>query len=120
MTFPFQFYPGLNIPINITQSYPCVVTLLMPVTYQLNEFISLRCTDDFGMRQIDKLTGLVMAVDTVLNTISLNIDTRGFDPFTFGPIFTQLPQTLPAGELGVTLNSAVRDNTPRAGYTPAP
>ncbi len=120
MTFPFQFYPALNVINNITQSYPCVVTVVLPVAYQDNEFISIRCPAAFGMTQIDGKTARVMSVNTLANTITLDLDSSGFDAFVFGPPFNQLPQTVPAGEFGITLNTAVRDNTARGGYTPAP
>lgn len=111
-----QFYPNLNVILAITNSYPAVLTLFLPVNYAVNEFLSIRCPNLFGMTQIDKLTGKVLSINTVANTVTMDIDTRGFDPFVFGGI-AQLAQTIPAGELG-TLDAAVRDNTLRPGYIP--
>lgn len=120
MTFPFKFYPSINVATNITQAFNCVITLVLPVIYQVNEFITVNVPQGWGMTQINGMTGKVVAVNTGAGTITLDIDTSGFDPFVIPPVWTQLPQTVPNGELGITLNTAVRDNAPRTGYTPAP
>jgi len=120
MTMPFKFYPAINVITNITQAFHCVVTLAIAVGYQVNEFITINVPAGWGMPQINGMTGRVLAVNTGAGTITLDIDTSGFDPFAIPATWTQLAQTLPSGELGVTLNTAVRDNAPRTGYTPAP
>lgn len=113
-----QFYPNLNVISGITNSYPAVLTLGIPIYYKVNEFLSIRCPAQYGMVQIDGLTGRVLAVDPVANTVTLDIDTTGFDLFVMAGPFLQIAQTIPAGESG-TLAAATRDNSIRAGYIPA-
>ena len=118
MTIVFKFYPSLNVPINVTQGYPSIVQLLIPVNYVVNQFISLRIPPEFGMIQANGKTAKIMAVNTGANTITLDLDTSSFDAFVFPISFVNIPQTLPAGEFGSTLAASVRDNTLRAGYVP--
>ena len=116
MTFTPQFYPYLNVPIAITQSYPATVTLALPVNYVVNQVISFRCPDACQMVQMDKKTARILSVDAITNSITVDLDTAGFDAFVF-VVLPQLPFTLPVGEVN-TLDAAVRDNTLRPGYTP--
>lgn len=110
-------YPHLNVISAITNSYPAILSLVLPVNYVVNEFITIQCPNAYGMTQINGMTGKVMSIDTTLNTVTLNIDTTRFDPFVFAPPFTQLPLTLPSGEIG-TLDAATRNNLARSGYVP--
>lgn len=111
-----QFYPNINIFTAVTNSYPCIFTLVIPIYYKVNEFVSIRCPLGYGMRQIDGITGRILSVNIIANEITVDIDTTGFDPFIFVPLL-QLPQIIPAGEID-TLAAATRDNTLRAGYVP--
>jgi hypothetical protein len=113
----FQFFPALNAPSAITQSYPAVLTLFLPVNYVVDQVISVRCPQGFGMSQINNVSAKILVVDPIANTISLDLDTSGFDPFAFPMTWTDVPLTVPAGEIG-TLAAATRDNTRRAGYVP--
>jgi hypothetical protein len=112
----FQFFPHLNAPIAITQAYPAVATLFLPVNYAVNEIISIRCPPACGMQQIDGKSARIIAIDLVANTVTLDLDSRGYDAFSAVWPLTQYPLTVPAGEFN-TLDAAIRDNTARPGYT---
>lgn len=118
MTIVFKFFPSLNGIWNITNGYPSVVRLFLPVNYVVNQFISLRVPPEFGMVQATGKTARIMAVNTGANTVTLDLDTTSFDPYVLPIAFTQLPLTIPSGEFGSTLAASVRDNVLRAGYVP--
>lgn len=111
-----QFYPYYNVPVAISQAYPALVFLALPVNYVINQIVSFRCPASCGMVQIDKLNARIISIDTVASSITVDLDTSSFDAFIFFP-FPQLPFTIPVGETN-TLSAAVRDNTLRPGYTP--
>jgi hypothetical protein len=111
-----NIFPMLNVFNAVTRGVNTILTLIIPVTYVVNQFVSIRCPVTCGMRQIDGKTYKVIAVDPVANTITLDVNSSGFDAFVYVPVF-QWPFTVPAGETN-TLDAAYRNNSPRAGYTP--
>lgn len=118
MTVVFKFFPSLNAIRSITNGYPSVARLFLPVNYVVNQFISLRVPPEFGMVQANGKTARIMAVNTGANTVTLDLDTTGFDPYVLPIAYTQLPLTIPAGEFASTLAASVLDNQLRPGYVP--
>ncbi len=74
--------------------------------YNTGEIISLRCTPAFGMSEVNNLQGQILAIDTTLNTVTVDINTTSFTAFAFptsaiaGGGIT-FPQTVPVGDFDV-------------------
>ena len=85
------FIPGRHYPrwryivplagaVGITQATQCVVSMSVAHDFTVGEVLSLRVPSaNFGMTEINKLTGIVQAVGTY--TVTLDIDTSGFTAF---------------------------------------
>lgn len=100
---------------NITQASQCVVKLSVTHGYSVGDKIQVYTGKPYGMVEINGKIGKVLAIDTVNNTVTLDIDTSGFTAFAF-PGASAYPftfaQTVPVGEIptitsGATVNDAM-------------
>ena len=103
---PPNFAPKNRFITNITQAVNAVITLSVDHGYNVGEIISVRCTPDFGMSEINELDGEILAIDTVLNTVTVDINTTAFTAFAFPTSATAaagvtFPQTVPIGDFDV-------------------
>lgn len=108
------YYPRMRYITNITQAANAVVTMSVVHDFVAGEKISIRCPAAFGMTQINNLTGTIQSVNTVTNTITLDINSSAFTAFAFptsavAAAGITFPQVVPVGELGPLLTGAVRD-----------
>ena len=86
--------PFLNITA-ITQSFPMVVTTDTPNNYQVNQLAIFNVPASYGMPQVNRLTGQIIATDGT--HLSFSIDSTLFDPFVI-PLSGEMPATMaPAG-----------------------
>lgn len=93
---PSPVAPHFLTILNITRSFPCIVTVEEENNYVVNQLIHFSVPFDYGMFQINQLTGEIVAVNGM--DFSVSIDTTYFDPFVFPPFSTQVPATIaPAG-----------------------
>ncbi len=103
---PPDFAPKNRFITNITQAVNAVVTLSVDHGYNVGEIISLRCTPAFGMSEVNGEQGQILAIDTTLNTVTVDINTTSFTAFAFptsaiaGGGIT-FPQTVPVGDFDV-------------------
>jgi len=70
----------------ITNAQEAVVTFTEAHDFTLGEIVSFRVTRNFGMFQIDRRRGTVMALTS--DTITVNIDSSDWDVFDFSLIDT--------------------------------
>ncbi len=99
------FYPRNRVISNITQAVQAVVTLTVTHGFlpgQVIRFVMPRVTAlAYGMTELDGVQATIVAVDTVNNTITVDIDTTGFTAFAF-PLTADVPftpaQVVPVGE----------------------
>lgn len=102
------FYPYNRYITNITQAAQAVVTLSVTHGYtvgQIIRFIVPTVTAAaYGMTELDGLQATIVAVNTVTNTITVDLDTTGFTAFAF-PL-TADPGFTPAQIVPVGANTA--------------
>lgn len=101
-----QYLPGvIQIPsalliTAITQAAPMVITFTVPSTgsnsYVLGQVVRLTVPNSYGMFQANGLTGKIIGLG--MSTMTLNIDSSGFDPFVIPPSGAETPASLaPSG-----------------------
>lgn len=93
----------------ITKAYPMVVTISVnPVTesdtYIPGQLVRLNIPYGYGMQQANGITAQIL--DTSPTTISLNVNSTNFDPFSV-PASGTTPATLsPAGSKNLSYNNS--------------
>ncbi len=116
MGYPNNYYlPGvIAIPSSltitaITQAFPMVVSVSVNAVTESNTYISgqlVRLTIPFayGMQQANGLVAQI--INTGVGTLTLNIDSSGFDPFAI-PASGEMPASLaPAGSRNLEYNNS--------------
>lgn len=92
----------------ITQDYPMVVTVIVDGvteanTYQEGQLVKLFIPFGYGMQQANGITARILSVDE--NDIYLDVNSRGFDPFSV-PDTGEMPASLsPAGSRNLQFNN---------------
>lgn len=87
------------------------------VNYPIGTVLRFNVPKAYGMVELDRLQGVVLAHDTVTNTYTVDIDSTGFTPFAW-PDAAAFPQSLPTVEVvgSVANNSlAATDNLDNIG-----
>lgn len=80
------FYPSIRFIVNVTQAASAVVTLSIPSGYKVGQEVRFIVPSTFyGMTELNNLVGTVTAVNDAVatQTITVNINTTAFTPFTF-------------------------------------
>jgi hypothetical protein len=113
------FYPRARYITAITQAAQAVVTMSVAHDYQIGNKVSFRVPAEFGMTQMDGLTGTVTAI--AAGTITVDINSTAFTAFAFptsaiAAAGVTPAQVVPAGEVATTLTGAIRDVGTRAIY----
>jgi len=67
----------------ITKAASAVVTFSVEHNYQVGQLVTLTVPSEFGMVEMDGLTGKVTAVSSANNTITVDIDSTAFTTFAF-------------------------------------
>lgn len=95
------YYPRKRLITNITQASSAVVTMSVTHGFTVGQAIRMNVPDDFGMSEMNELIGNITAMDTVNNTITIDINSSSFTAFSF-PLTTELPftqaQVIPVGQ----------------------
>ena len=68
---------------DVTQAASAVVTLSVTHDYQVGQLINFTVPAEFGMVELDGLTGKITAISTANNTITLDINSTAFTAFAF-------------------------------------
>lgn len=81
-----QFYPRKAFINAITNAQNAVVTFTANHDYIVGEIVSFRVTANFGMFELNRKRGKVLSITA--DTITVDIDTSLFTPFSFASINT--------------------------------
>jgi hypothetical protein len=110
---PFDpiYYPRRRFIVNITQAASAVIRLSVAHGYTVGQEIRFVVPAEFGMIEMNGLSGTITAISTALNTITVDIDSTAFTAFVF-PAVADVPftwaQAVPLGEdTAQALTSAV-------------
>lgn len=117
VTTPPMFAPRRRYITAITQAASAVVTLSVTHGYHVGEHITFHVPTDFGMSEIDGLTGEITAINTTTNTVTVNIDSTAFTAFAF-PASAGVPFThahvVPMGDDATVLTGGIDNQGYRA------
>lgn len=104
MTIGGTFTPSLAYVTGITNAQNAVITFAGPIQFIPGEYISFRVNPDYGMKEINNMRGLVLAVSS--NIATVNIDSSNFNAFVYPSPFVQTtpPFAVPVGS-GITPGS---------------
>lgn len=97
---PSPVVPPFLIITAITNSNPCQVTVSTSNTYVANQLVRFFVPSDYGMSQINGVTGQIISVDVTNLIFLVNINTMQFDVFSLpspGPFVPQPATLSPAG-----------------------
>ncbi len=108
---PRDFAPKNRFITAISNAVNAEIQLSVTHGYGVGEIITLRCTPDFGMSEINNLQGQIQSINTTTNTVTVDIDTSAFTAFAFPDSATAaagvtFPQTVPVGDFD-TLSGAI-------------
>lgn len=108
------FFPNVLYITNITQAASAVVTLSVTHGMAVGGKVRFFVSSDNGMTQIDGLIGTITAVDTTLNTITVDINSTAFTAFTFPTSATAAlgytqAHIVPVGETATVLSQATNN-----------
>ena len=116
--YPNIWTPTANYITAITKASSAVVTLSVTHGYVVGQYITFTVPAAFGMVEMNGLTGKITAVDTVNNTVTVNINSSAFTAFAF-PATTGVPftfaQTVPAGDAALQSTSQATVNNGEVG-----
>lgn len=111
------FAPSYRNISNISQAASAVVTTLVDHDFKVGQLIKFKTNAEYGMTQIDGLTGAVTAIST--NTFTVNINSTGFTAFKF-PVYTRVPFELaiaiPVGDAKSSVNQLTPSKFYNQGY----
>jgi hypothetical protein len=80
---PARFLPRVRLITSITKASSAVITLSTTHQYAAGQVVTVYVPSQFGMLEMDGLSGTITAVNTTTNTITLNIDSSSFTTFAF-------------------------------------
>lgn len=113
---PFDpiYYPRNRVITRISAATQAIVTMAVTHNLTVGQLVSFRVPSDFGMIEMDRLTGKIVAigaadVDGFTNTITVDVDTSAFTAFAW-PAATAAPlsfaQVIPFGDDALVLDGA--------------
>ena len=101
VSFGALYNPPYRYISSITAATSAVVELTVTHSYTVNQQVRFQVSSDYKMTQMDGLQGTITAIDTTLNTITVDIDSSAFTAFAF-PLTADVPFTpaivIPFGE----------------------
>jgi hypothetical protein len=101
------FQPAMRIITNITNTNPAIVTTSFDHNYLTGENLRLYVSAEFGMSQINEMTGYIEVLSPT--TFSISIDSTSFDPFVIPPSPKTCSQVCPVGEINSMLTAATHN-----------
>jgi len=110
LRFP-DFNPAMATITAITKDRFAKVTTAFAHTFGLGQYITFMIPPEYGMSQINGLTGVIVAIPTS-SSFLVDIDTNAFDMFVVPVAPTQSAQALPSGELATTYLNATKNVLP--------
>jgi len=78
-----RFYPPYRFITAITQATSAVITLSVTHQYTVGQEVRIIVPSAFGMTEMNNQLGIITAINTTNNTITVNIDSSGFTAFAF-------------------------------------
>lgn len=106
VNYDAQFYPRRRFITNITRASSAVITMSVTHGMTVGQRVSFVVPAEYAMTEMNGLNGIITAINTTTNTITVNINSTAFTAFSFpatGDVpFTQA-QVVPFGDAPATL-----------------
>lgn len=116
------FYPRSRYVVNITQAASAVVRTSVAHGYKVGQTVLFTIPSAFGMVELNNVSATVTAINTTLNTFTINVDSSAFTAFawpaTLGDMAIVAPDKMNTAEAlsaGVDPYSDARDNQASRG-----
>ena len=111
-----RFYPRNRYITAITVGNPTIIQLSVTHKFLVGERVRINIPTGWGMPQINGMDATITAINTVTNTISVNIDSTLFTAFAFptsavAATGISFPQVIPFGETAASPWGALFDDS---------
>jgi hypothetical protein len=113
--FDPRFYPPYRFVTAITQAASAVITLSVTHQYTVGQEVRIIVPSAFGMIEMNNLLGVITAINTTTNTITVDIDSSGFTAFAFptsaiAALGVSFALVVPVGEAAINSSSQAFGN----------
>lgn len=113
--FDSRFYPRNRYITSISQATSAVIVMSVIHGFTVGQEVRMIVPSAFGMVEMNNLLGVITAINTTTNSITVNIDSSGFTAFAFptsavaatGITFAQV---VPVGEAAINSSSQTFGN----------
>lgn len=120
LRFP-TFNPAMATITAIFKSENTLVQTSFPHTFIVGQYVRFFIPQEYGMTQLNGLTGLVLTVGNLPSNLFLtNIDSTNFDAFVVPVAPLQSAQVVPSGELATQFYGANVNILDNKEYPPYP
>ncbi len=104
--FDARFYPRNRIITSISKATQAVIVLSVTHGFTVGQEVRILVSDDFGMVEMNNLLGVIVAINTTTNSITVDIDSTAFTTFAFPSSATAalgvtFAQVVPVGEAAI-------------------
>lgn len=104
--FDSRFYPRNRIITAISQAAQAVIVMSVTHGFTVGQEVRILVSSDFGMTQINNQLGVIVAINTTTNSITVDIDTTSYTAFAYPSSATAalgvtFPQVVPVGEAAI-------------------
>jgi len=108
---PYAIYqPAVRDIVSISQEENALVVTSFDNGYISGTIVRIDVPLEYGMQQINHLTGTISVIDAI--SFHINIDTRTFSPFIVPIAPTQVAQVVPIGEEAYMFDAALKNVLP--------
>lgn len=90
--WPPLFYPTYRYITSISQAAQAVIIMTVTHYYTVGERVRINVPSEFGMTEINGMTGVITAINSVPNSITVDIDSSAFTAFAW-PTTADVPFT---------------------------
>lgn len=104
------YSPAMRNVSGITQAKPAVITLTAPSDYVVGQTCRVYLPSDWGMPQMDQQVVTITAISG--NSLTTDVDSTLFAPFTVPSSPSQVAQIVPVGEITSTLLGSTINTLP--------
>ena len=108
--FDARYYPRRRFITSISQATSAVIVMSVTHGFTVGQEVRMIVPSAFGMVEMNNLLGVITAINTTTNSITVNIDSSGFTAFAFPSSATAAlgvtyAQVVPVGEAAINSSS---------------
>lgn len=125
--FDARYYPRRRYITSISQATSAVIVMSVTHGFTVGQEVRIVVPSAFGMTEINNQLGVITAINTTTNSITVNIDSSGFTAFAFptsavAALGVTFAQVVPVGEAAInsstqTYGNLLDDATDNVSFT---